>query len=106
MQNAIKMATRVPVEYRTPMTKHMEEHRSQLITPSQVADPKTCLFLVTQTHFSWLKEAVPESVLDEAVHSGRVRLIDEGGDIADPYFGEQEDYNLALEHIIATLPNR
>ena len=104
MKTAIKLSTRIPVEYKPHMTRCMEEHRSQLISPSQVADPNTTLFLVTQTHLTWLKEAVPEALLDEAVKAGRVRLIDSEGEIADPFFGDQEDYNLALEHILATLP--
>ena len=80
-------------------------HGSTLLQREEAADPNSLLFLVTSHHASWTAEAVGSDVLDAARAAGRLRLIDSaGGDVADPFFGGQEEYNTVAAHIVAELP--
>jgi hypothetical protein len=39
-----------------------------------------------------------------AKSNGRIRMIDEDGDISDPYFGDERDYSTVCKHIMNEVP--
>ena len=85
--------------------ERLTHHGSQLLAKAEAADARTVLFLVTAHHVRWTAEAVGGDVVEEARAAGRLRLIDSSGaDVADPYFGGQEDYDLAAAHLVVELP--
>lgn len=72
----------------------LSSHQSQLLTKSEVLDPRTFIFLVTAYHEGWVREAVGDEAVEVAKQEGRMRLIDsQEEEIPDPFFGDQEDYN-------------
>ena len=90
---------------RAAVLSRMAEHKSAMLTQAEAADPDTILFLVTSHHIDWTRQAVGSEVIADAQMTGRLRLIDSsGGDVADPYFGGQEEYNTVAAHILAELP--
>ena len=85
--------------------RRLARHGSRLLTTAEAEDADTVLFLVTSQHVDWTRQAVREGVVDAAAASGRLRLVDsEGGDVADPYFGGQEEYDLAAAHLLHEVP--
>lgn len=59
----------------------------------------------TSHHIDWTRKAMGNTAIDDAQATGRLRLIDSsGGDVADPFFGGQQDYDLVAAHLLAELP--
>ena len=80
-------------------------HGSTLLTRAEAEDPRTLLFLVTAHHADWATDAVGADVMSAARAAGRVRLIDSaGGDVADPFFGGEEEYETVAAHVVSELP--
>ena len=85
--------------------RRLARHGSRLLTTAEAEDADTVLFLVTSQHVDWTRQAVRDGVVDAAAAAGRLRLVDsEGGDVADPYFGGQEEYDLAAAHLLHEVP--
>jgi len=70
-------------------------HESKLLSRHDVLDPNTVLFLVTTQHEEWTRSTVGDDAVEIAKNQGRLKMVDaSGGDIVDPYFGDE---NLYLE---------
>jgi hypothetical protein len=87
------------------LLSHLQQHQSALLTREEASDPNTFLFLVTSNHFDWVRDAVGGDVVDAAKAQGRLRLLDsKGGDVADPYFGDEKNYASVCQHILSETP--
>jgi len=72
---------------------HLTAHGSTLLTAAEVADVDTVLVLVTSTHKRWTEESVGRELVAAAFAERRIILLDPaGGDVTDPYFGDERHY--------------
>ena len=68
-------------------------------------DKETIIFLVTSQHLSWTQQAVGEDAVEKASREGRLLMIDSsGGDVADPYFGDEGLYTLVCAQLVKETP--
>jgi protein-tyrosine phosphatase len=80
-------------------------HGSTEVAPADATGDDTVMFLVTSHHFDWTRQAIGEPAFRAAKAEGRLRLIDsKGGDVADPFFGGQEQYDMVCAHLLTEIP--
>ncbi|GMI09441.1 hypothetical protein TrLO_g6844 [Triparma laevis f. longispina] len=93
----------------THISNFLSLHKSTPMTREEASDPNTIIFLVTSKHISWLSSAVTPEITNSATSQNRLKQIDSpdpstNHDIADPYFGDQNDYDLVCSHLLYSVP--
>ena len=76
----------------------LNDHRSQPVTPQRVAEADQILTM-TAAHRDLVLRSVPEA-------ADRTQVLDEDGDIADPFGGTLADYRVTAEQIKTALLRR